>query len=286
MERKTSTSFLLCILFSLLLFDHCICRTTLQDFSSQKTYYTSPDPHHSSPPHPHTHRRKPSCGSTPPHNYGSPPHRSSGGGHGGGGGYYNSPPSSSYTPTTPPSPILGPVTPTPTTPIISTPPSPVYIDPGTPTTPIISTPPSPIYIDPGTPTTPIISTPPSPRPFDPSSPPYYPAPCSYWITHPAAIWSLLGYWGTVGGFFGSSLAYGKDLTLHQALSNPRTDGIGELYREGAASLLNSMATTNFPFSSEQVKDAFTAALVSQKAAATQAEIFKLANEGKLKKKKH
>ena len=111
---------------------------------------------------------------------------------------------------------------------------------------------------------------------------------SYWITHPGAIWSLLGYWGTVGGFFGagSSLAYGKELTLHQALSNTRTDGIGELYREGAAALLNSMATSNFPFSSQQVKDAFTSALVSQKAAATQAETFKLANEGKLKKKKH
>ncbi|KAJ0977404.1 hypothetical protein J5N97_012878 [Dioscorea zingiberensis] len=108
---------------------------------------------------------------------------------------------------------------------------------------------------------------------------------SYWITHPAAIWSLLGYWGTVGGFLGagSSLAYGKELTLHQALSNTRTDGIGELYRQGTAALLNSMATNKFPFSSQQVKDAFTAALGSQKAAADQAEIFKLANEGKLKK---
>ncbi|KAG6514924.1 hypothetical protein ZIOFF_025299 [Zingiber officinale] len=105
--------------------------------------------------------------------------------------------------------------------------------------------------------------------------------CSYWGTHPAVIWGLVGYWGTIGALFGlpAAAAYGTDLSLPAALSNPRADGIGALYREGTASMLNSLASRSFPFSPEQVKASFNAAVVSDEAAAAQARVFKKANEG-------
>ncbi|MFS8027994.1 putative protodermal factor 1 [Helianthus anomalus] len=74
------------------------------------------------------------------------------------------------------------------------------------------------------------------------------------------------------------------MNFQEALSNTRTDGIGALYREGAASLLNSMVNKNFPFTTSYVQDSFLAALRSNKAAAAQAEVFKLANEGRLKQR--
>ena len=98
------------------------------------------------------------------------------------------------------------------------------------------------------------------------------------------IWGLLGWWGTVGNAFGvtSNPGFGATMSLPQALSNTRTDGLGALYREGTASLLNSMVNNRFPFSTKQVRDSFVAALGSNSAAAAQARLFKLANEGHLK----
>lgn len=75
----------------------------------------------------------------------------------------------------------------------------------------------------------------------------------------------------------------SNLSLPEALANTRNDGFGALLREGTASLLNSMVNRRFPFTTEQVRDAFVAASVSNKAAAAQAKIFKKANEGHLKK---
>lgn len=75
---------------------------------------------------------------------------------------------------------------------------------------------------------------------------------------------------------------GANTNLLQALSNTRTDGFGELYREGTASLMNSMAHAKFPYTTTQVRDRFVGALTSNKAAAAQARVFKLANEGKIK----
>ena len=108
--------------------------------------------------------------------------------------------------------------------------------------------------------------------------------CSYWISHPGAILAFFGYWGTVGQSFGAacSSAFGKNISLHDALKNTRTDGIGALYREGTAALLNSVACKKYSFTTQQVKAAFAAAIVSDKAAAAQAEIFKQANEGGVK----
>lgn len=99
------------------------------------------------------------------------------------------------------------------------------------------------------------------------------------------IWGVFGFWGTtVTGAFGvtSLPGIGGHMSLPQALSNTRTDGIGALYREGTAALLNSMVHTRFPFTTDQVRDSFISALGSNKAAAAQARVFKLANEGRLK----
>ncbi|KAL0399656.1 UNVERIFIED_CONTAM: Protodermal factor 1 [Sesamum radiatum] len=108
--------------------------------------------------------------------------------------------------------------------------------------------------------------------------------CSYWRNHPTLIWGLFGWWGTLGSAFGltSVPGFSANMNLLQALSNTRTDGLGELYREGTAALLNSMAHTRFPYTTTQVRDSFVAALSSNKAAAAQAQLFKLANEGRNK----
>nr|GMD90329.1 protodermal factor 1 [Ipomoea batatas] len=91
-----------------------------------------------------------------------------------------------------------------------------------------------------------------------------------------------------GGHHGGGVpagGFGTNLNLLQALSNTRNDGFGELYREGTASLLNSMLSTNrFPYTTQHVRDSFGAALSSNTAAAAQARLFKLANEGRLKPK--
>jgi len=108
---------------------------------------------------------------------------------------------------------------------------------------------------------------------------------SYWGSHPALIFGVLGWWGTLGGLLGMQTLPGlnsADQTLQDVLNNPRRDGYASLYREATAAFLNSMATKNFPFSSNQVKASLLASLHSDKAAAAQARRFRLANEGKLK----
>lgn len=108
---------------------------------------------------------------------------------------------------------------------------------------------------------------------------------SYWRSHPGIIWGILGWWGTTGNAFGitnSVPGFSPGLTLPQALSNTRTDGLGELYREGTASFLNSLVNHKFPYTTDQVRERFASSLHSNKAAATQAHLFKMANEGKMK----
>ena len=73
---------------------------------------------------------------------------------------------------------------------------------------------------------------------------------------------------------------GAGVSLKDALSNTRTDGYGELCRQATASFLNSMVSHRFSLNTKQVRDGFVAALSSEKAAAAQASVFKLANEGK------
>ena len=107
--------------------------------------------------------------------------------------------------------------------------------------------------------------------------------CSYWMTHPGLVWGLFGFWCPLARLFGPSAAvpFGRDLTVPEALANTRQDGVGALFREGAASLLNSMVRSGFPFTTQEVKDAFGAALGSG-AAAAQAQLFKKANVARVK----
>lgn len=107
---------------------------------------------------------------------------------------------------------------------------------------------------------------------------------SYWRNHPGIIWGILGWWGTLGNAFGATNLPGSisSITLPQALSNTSTNGLGALYREGTASFLNSLVNHKFPYTTEQVRDRFAASLHSNKAATTQAHLFKMANEGRMK----
>ena len=91
--------------------------------------------------------------------------------------------------------------------------------------------------------------------------------------------------GTMGHFFGAAAGSvgGADvMSIQDALGNTRADGTGALLREGAAALLNSMSRAGFPYTTEQVRDAFAAAAAggSDGAAAAQAAAFRKANEGK------
>ncbi|XP_062216473.1 protodermal factor 1-like [Phragmites australis] len=124
-------------------------------------------------------------------------------------------------------------------------------------------------------------------PVDPHSPGVLPGTCDYWRSHPMEIWSAIGgRWpSSMGHFFGtagSAAAGGTDVSIQDALANTRTDGAGALLREGAAALLNSMTLAGFPYTTEQVRDAFAAAAAggSDGAAAAQAAAFKKANEGR------
>ncbi|KAK7305023.1 hypothetical protein VNO77_42921 [Canavalia gladiata] len=256
-----------------------VISTTLED---QKNYYT-PDPHTGTPP---TGFSDSLCShrSPPSHEHGgSPPSH--------GGGYYNptpsTPPSGGNCGSSPPHHDPSPTPATPTTPSTpstpSNPPSGGYYNTppsyggGSPPTPVTGSPPT-TPIDPGTPNAPSPPFLPSPSPFSGT--------CNYWRTHPGIIWGLLGWWGTLGSAFGvtSVTGFSPGLSLPQALSNTRNDGIGALYREGTASFLNSLVNNKFPYTTNQVKDRFVASLNSNKAAEAQAHLFKMANEGRMKPK--
>ncbi|KAM7273988.1 hypothetical protein ACFE04_028652 [Oxalis oulophora] len=245
----------------------------------------------------------PPSGHTPSPQHGSTPHAPS---HGG-GSHTPTPSTPSHTPTpsTPshtPSHTPTPSTPshTPNPPNCGTPPVDPHhgSPPSTPSTPSIPTPstptPSTPTITPVTPTpstptiTPTTPTPAVPTPFlpDPGS---FPGTCNFWSNHPTLIWGVLGWFGTVGNTFGLGSdgglptgGFSPSMSLPEALSNTRNDGMGALYREGTASLLNSMVDRNFAFTTNQVRDSFVKALHSDRTAGAQAQLFKLANESRLK----
>uniref|UniRef100_A0A7N0RJB9 Protodermal factor 1 n=1 Tax=Kalanchoe fedtschenkoi TaxID=63787 RepID=A0A7N0RJB9_KALFE len=210
-------------------------------------------------------------------------------GGGGGGGYNPAPPTAGSPPlvlSPPPTPFIGPGTP-PTTPYINpgTGGYPPGILPGTPGLPgILPGTPGLPGILPGTPGLPgIIPGTPIFMP-DPNSNPFS-GTCDFWRNNPGVIWGLLGWWGSLGGIFGTSSlpSVSPSMSLPQALSIPRrADGFAALYREASASYLNSMAYRHFPYSPKQVREQFAAALPSNRAAGHQARVFKLANEGRLK----
>lgn len=185
--------------------------------------------------------------SSAPHYGGSPTPT-----HGSGGGYKPTPtPSYGATPT----PTYG-ATPTPT--------------------PTYGATPTPTYgATPSTPSAPSHDVPEIPKKHE------FIGSCDYWKGHPDAIVAAIGSLGNIGQTFGAtcSVIVGKKLgTLHDALSNTRTDGIGALIREGAAAYLNSIVNHKFPFTTQQVKDCIIVAVTSDGAASAQAGVFKKANE--------
>ncbi|KAF8663286.1 hypothetical protein HU200_055896 [Digitaria exilis] len=108
-------------------------------------------------------------------------------------------------------------------------------------------------------------------------------------SHPMEVLSALGgqlpssMSSSMSHFFGGAAGSlgGGGVSIQDALANTRTDGAGALLREGAAALLNSMTRAgSFPYTTEQVRDAFAAAAASGSdgAAAAQAAAFKKANE--------
>ncbi|XP_048127798.1 protodermal factor 1 [Rhodamnia argentea] len=205
------------------------------------------------------------------------------------GGYYPSPPTSGGTPPTPVllTPPATPIEPgTPSTPTTIPPPSGGYYSSpptsggGSPPTSVILTPPA-TPIDPGTPSSPSIPVP--PFGFGPNTNPFTGS-YTYWLSNPGTVLGLFGWWVPMGTAFGVPTTipgFPSNLNLVQALSNPRTDGLGALYREGTAALLNSMVNYRFPFTTAQVQQSFVSALRSNGAASAQARLFKLANEGRL-----
>ncbi|XP_022752247.1 protodermal factor 1-like [Durio zibethinus] len=279
-ERRMQVSLFMWVLIAGLLSQNLVIPVTSTGFEEQKNYffYPAPDPHTGVTP-PHTGVPPPHTGVPPSGSHGTPSH-GSGGSYGGTTPSHGTPSHSGGYHPTPSTPSGGSCGTPPHEPSTPSRPShtpshggyyhspPTYGGGSPPTTPII---------DPGTPSVP--------------TPPFLHAPtppiggtCDFWRSHPTLIWGVLGWWGTLGRAFGvtSIPGFGATMSLPQALSNTRTDGLGALYREGTASLLNSMVNKRFPFTTKQVRDSFVKALGSNSASAAQARLFKLANEGHLK----
>ncbi|XP_030462988.1 protodermal factor 1 [Syzygium oleosum] len=245
---------------------------------------TPPPPYHVTPSHPTPPTPARYCGN-PPQGHdptrSTPPPR---------GGYYRSPPTSGGRPRTPVilTPPATPIDPgTPSTPTTIPPPTGGYY-PSPPTsrggstpTPVISTPPA-TPIDPGTPSSPSVPAP--PFSFGPYPNPFT-RPYTYWLSNPGMVWGVFGWWVPMRTAFRVPTTIPgipATLNLIQALSNTSIDGLGALYREGTAALLNSIVNYRFPFTTAQVQRSFVLALGSDGAASSQAQLFKLANEGRLK----
>ncbi|KAE8724865.1 Protodermal factor 1 [Hibiscus syriacus] len=243
---------------------------SINDFEDQRNFFFhTPDPH---------------TGTVPSHGGSSPTQETPS--HGSGGGYDPTPTPShgsrdGYHPT--PIPSHGSrdgyhPTPTPSGGECETPPH----ESSTPSVPSHS-PSHGGYDNYHSPSTPVTENPPVTPGGDPGHP-HLGGTCDFWRSHPTLIWGLLGWWGNLGSAFGVTghPGFGSTMSLPDALSNTRDDGVGALYREGTASFLNSMANRRFPFSTKHVRESFVAALSSNSAAAAQAHLFELANEGHLR----
>lgn len=121
-----------------------------------------------------------------------------------------------------------------------------------------------------------------------AAPPPHAGSCSYWSkAHPSTLPDLLSFITPILDIFSSGAGsssiqtitsiFGSQMTLHQGLTNTRTDSYGALLRQGSAAVLNSYTYSSYPYNPTQVKSAFRGALVSQQAAAVQATKFENAN---------
>ncbi|GFP85428.1 hypothetical protein PHJA_000686500 [Phtheirospermum japonicum] len=84
---------------------------------------------------------------------------------------------------------------------------------------------------------------------------------------------------TVSNVFGSRVfeRYREDLTLLEAAAAGE-DAFGKLLKQSTAALLNSYARKGYPYAAWEVKTLVIQALVSERAAAFQAQKFLEANE--------
>jgi len=107
--------------------------------------------------------------------------------------------------------------------------------------------------------------------------------CRFWSSGAEPWPNIAPQDAAVSKVFGSRSVerYGPRLTLLEATM--RTDDIGgsafvKLVKQGSAALLNAYTRRGFPFDSWEVKALLLEALVSEEAAAVQAERFELANQ--------
>eukprot|EP01018_Ginkgo_biloba_P014174 Gb_40194 [translate_table: standard] len=104
--------------------------------------------------------------------------------------------------------------------------------------------------------------------------------CKFWSSHSASWPDILSTISTISTIFGKSASsmFDGHMTLLEALETSKEDPYSSLLRQATASLLNSYAYINtFPFSPQDVKAKFNAALATPKAAAAQAAEFAEAN---------
>ncbi|XP_052170986.1 uncharacterized protein LOC127787139 [Diospyros lotus] len=109
----------------------------------------------------------------------------------------------------------------------------------------------------------------------------------YWSSRREAWPRMVPETATVSKVFGSRAfeRYRPDLTLLEAAAEVRNDEsgagdpFGRLVEQSTAALLNSYAREGFPYSAWEVKTLLIQALVSEQAAAAQAQRFFEANDG-------
>ncbi|VVA25990.1 PREDICTED: protodermal factor [Prunus dulcis] len=103
----------------------------------------------------------------------------------------------------------------------------------------------------------------------------------YWGSRREAWPRMVPQTSTVSKVFGSRAyeRYRSDLTLLEAtVRNDEENVYPRLLKQASAALLNSYARKGFPYSAWEVKTLVIQALVSDKAAALQAQRFSVANE--------
>ncbi|PON62628.1 pollen Ole e I family allergen protein [Parasponia andersonii] len=104
----------------------------------------------------------------------------------------------------------------------------------------------------------------------------------YWSSRKEAWPKMVPQTSTVSKVFGSRARerFRSDLTLLEATArSDRGDAFRGLLKQASASLLNSYARKGFPYAPWAVKTLVIKALVSEEAAALQAQHFYIANEG-------
>lgn len=102
----------------------------------------------------------------------------------------------------------------------------------------------------------------------------------YWSSRRDSWPKMVPHWSTVSNVFGSRAfeRYRVDLTLLEAASGGGENVFARLVKESTAALINSYARKGYPYAAWEVKTLLIQAMVSESAAAAQAQKFLEANE--------